>query len=77
MSGLRTEYDLLTDYPETEVIIGSSAVVPDWCYLLPYCSEIIDIDLTSNDGDSSLNLALPISANTTDCFFLTNVSKRV
>ena len=76
-SGLRTDYDLLSDYPETEVIRGTSAVVPDWCYLIPYCAELRDIDVTSHDGDPYLNLPLPISTNTTDCFFLTNVSKRV
>ena len=58
------------------MITGTSAVVPDWCYLIPYCSELRNIDVTSQDGDPSLNLPLPISTNTTDCFFLTNVSKR-
>lgn len=55
------------------MITGTSAVVPDWCYLIPYCSELRDIDVTSNDWDPRINL--PISSNTTDCFFLTNVSQ--
>ena len=55
--------------------MGGSAVGQDWCHLMPYCSELRGIDVTGQDGVLRQHFPRPISNDTKDCFFLTNVSK--
>ena len=66
---MRTENELRRLLREYSAEESSSTL--DWCYLLPYCSELQEFERNMSEEERREPL---VNTNTTQCFFVSNVS---